>query len=357
MFSNAFSLGNFSNPSKQFTNQHTNNHNHFLLSFQPVFDEQGQVVGVASSHLRGAGNIGYIVPGKIVAMFLQMCIDGMEIKIEDCFSGLGDLVVRGSCHPQDGLAGNSSCGGVNMSGMATQPKHVPGIPNLAIHGSQNLESKALRRSLGLEEMDILGGVRIVGVRKSVVGGSKSECEKEEELDVNAEHGSENDNTLPSETTKEEPSKDIDDEVNNNHLSHREKLQANDVLLAINNIPIGMDGTIQLSPTRPDERINFRSLVTCQRVGSKVILDVLRERKYKKLEVILDTCRFLVPQYDDFDACPLYAVCGGCVFCKYRIMFNCYGVSFTFAGYSFCIVDVDTIICTHNFPVCAEFMLL
>ena len=28
--------------------------------YQPVFDEQGQVVGIASSHLRGAGNIGYI---------------------------------------------------------------------------------------------------------------------------------------------------------------------------------------------------------------------------------------------------------------------------------------------------------
>jgi len=91
------------------------------------------------------------------------------------------------------------------------------------------------------------------------------------------------------------------------------LKGNDVLLAINNIPIGMDGTIQLSPTRPDERINFRSLVTCQRVGSKVSLDVLRNKERRELEIVLDVGKFLVSQYDGFDATPLYVVVGGCVF--------------------------------------------
>jgi hypothetical protein len=37
----------------------------------PVFDEHQKVVGVASAHLRGAGNIGYIIPSKIVAMFYR----------------------------------------------------------------------------------------------------------------------------------------------------------------------------------------------------------------------------------------------------------------------------------------------
>ncbi|EED88573.1 trypsin-like serine protease, partial [Thalassiosira pseudonana CCMP1335] len=180
----------------------------------PVFDEHGDVVGVASAHLRAASNIGYIIPGKIVELFLNM---------------------------------------------SQEPKHVPGIPTLAILGSQNLESKALRRTLGLEDLD-------GGVRKSTDDTSKGD-----------------------------------------------KLKANDVLLAIDGIPIGYDGTIQLSATRPDERINFRSLVTCQRVGSKVLLDVLRDKQRKELEVVLDTCQFLVPQYDGFDACPLYTVCGGCVF--------------------------------------------
>ena len=173
-----------------------------VRTFQPVFDEKGQVVGIASSHLRGAGNIGYIIPSKIVSNFLQMCRDNDEVKVEDRFSGLGALVVQEEC--------------------LEQTKHVPGIPNLAILGAQTLESKALRRNLGLEELDILGGVRIEGsLNKNL--SSQDNCSGD-------------------------------------------RLEGDDVLLSIAGIPIGMDGTIQLSESRPDERINFRSLVTCQRVG-------------------------------------------------------------------------------------------
>ena len=166
-----------------------------------MFDEQGQVVGIASSHLRGAGNIGYIIPSKIVSNFLQMCRDNDEVRVENRFSGLGALVVQEES--------------IEVS------KHVPGIPNLSILGSQTLESKSLRHNLGLDELDILGGVRIVGSLENADGDSSNMCDR---------------------------------------------LEGDDVLLAINGIPIGNDGTIQLSETRPDERINFRSLVTCQRVG-------------------------------------------------------------------------------------------
>jgi hypothetical protein len=100
-----------------------------------------------------------------------------------------------------------------------------------------------------------------------------------------------------------------------------RLQCNDVLLTINNEEIGYDGTIQLSPTRPDERINFRVLITSEKVGTKMTLDVLRSKKRQTLEVTLDSSRYLVPQYDDFDASPLYAVCGGCVFGKPRLLFH------------------------------------
>lgn len=253
----------------------------------PVFDEHGDVVGVASAHLRAASNIGYIIPGKIVELFLNMCRDGLQGKIEDRYCGLGiSVVVNGV--GDDANASNGSGGrDGNVSGEAAQePKHVPGIPTLAILGSQNLESKALRRTLGLEDLD--GGVRVCGVRDE-----DGEEKKDEEV-----------------TNEEEKSTD--------DTSKGDKLKANDVLLAIDGIPIGYDGTIQLSATRPDERINFRSLVTCQRVGSKVLLDVLRDKQRKELEVVLDTCQFLVPQYDGFDACPLYTVCGGCVFCEYTM---------------------------------------
>ena len=172
-----------------------------VICYQPVFDEHGQVVGIASSHLRGAGNIGYIIPSKIVSNFLDMCRESDEVALEDRFSGLGALVVQ-----EESIE---------------ESKHVPGIPNLAILGSQTLESKALRHSLGLDELDILGGVRIVGSLSN----------------------------------------------NSDSANTGDRLEGDDVLLSINGIPIGMDGTIQLSETRPDERINFRSLVTCQRVGT------------------------------------------------------------------------------------------
>jgi S1-C subfamily serine protease len=224
----------------------------------PVFDENGQVVGVASAHLRGAGNIGYIIPSKIVDVFMKMCTDGIEVDVEDKFCGLGSLVV-----------------GYDNPGGVMGPKHVPGIPNLATVGSQSLESKALRRHLGLVELDLDGGIRIVGATGT---------------DVKLEN--EDDKT----------------DANNSH-----RLNCDDVLLAINGCSIGMDGTIQLSPSRPDERINYRSLVTCQRVGSKVTLDVLRKKQRQEFDVVLDQSRFLVSQYDDFDAIPLYVVVGGCVF--------------------------------------------
>lgn len=192
----------------------------------PVFDEQGHVVGIASSHLRGGANIGYIIPSKIVAMFLQMCMDGMEVQVEDRFSGLGKLVVR-----TDGYEEGS--------------RHVPGIPSLAIHGSQSLESKALRRHLGLEDLDLSGGVRIVG---QVDLDPVSDDKKKE----NVSNGSKGNGGVEGGSAG---SSKIDDEG---------RLRGDDVLLAINGESIGMDGTIQLSPTRPDERINFRSLVTCQR---------------------------------------------------------------------------------------------
>jgi len=60
----------------------------------PVFDKHGHVVGVASAHLRGAGNIGYIIPSKNVDAFMKMCGIGMEVDVEDKYCGLGSLVVR-----------------------------------------------------------------------------------------------------------------------------------------------------------------------------------------------------------------------------------------------------------------------
>lgn len=223
-----------------------------------------------------------------------MCRDGIEAEIEDRFCGLGSLVMRG-----DESAG-SAIGGLRHA--EDGPKHVPGITSLAILGAQNLESRALRRHLGLEELDLSGGVRIVGSRpfvKDVASNSAGNKEDDEATEQSQESNGSS------------------------------RLQCNDVLLAINDTPIGYDGTIQLSPNRPDERINFRVLITSEKVGTKMSLDVLRSKKRQRLDVTLDSPRFLVPQYDDFDASPLYAICGGCVFGKnfQRLVITTYYDSF------------------------------
>lgn len=286
-------------------------------------------MGVASSVLRGAGNIGYIVPGKIVSMFLSMCRDGMEASADERFSGLGTLIMipdRGSKHDNDTIQISKNrqlLDELSMLGgeITHEPKHVPGIPSLAIHGAQTLESKALRKSLGLEELGISGGIRVIGVRGSKLLNHSSGTS------VSSEGNFICNGAVKKRKINDENEKKSEKSAQNSHAGtssnaasetiwEENKLRANDVLLSINNIEIGMDGSIQLSPNRPDERINFRSIVTSQRVGSKVILDVLRDRQRKQLEVTLGITQFIVPQYDGFDACPLYAVCGGCVFCKY-----------------------------------------
>ena len=47
--------------------------------------------------------------------------------------------------------------------------------------------------------------------------------------------------------------------------------------------------------------------------------MLRCKQRMELEVVLDVSKFLVSQYDGFDAVPLYVVVGGCVFCEYHAL--------------------------------------
>ena len=87
-----------------------------------------------------------------------MCQDGMEASKDDQFCGLGSLVVQNSNE------GEISIGLCSAGDGEEGPKHVHGITNLAILDAQNLESKALRRHLGLDELDFMGSVRNVGGR-------------------------------------------------------------------------------------------------------------------------------------------------------------------------------------------------
>ena len=91
------------------------------------------------------------------------------------------------------------------------------------------------------------------------------------------------------------------------------LQVDDVLLSIDGIEVGQDGTIPLSSDRPYERISKSYLITRHRVGKSVDLGIIRDGEEMTLQVPLRANRYLCPVYDQFDAHPSYVVCGGCVF--------------------------------------------
>eukprot|EP00931_Biecheleriopsis_adriatica_P100370 TRINITY_DN75696_c0_g1_i1.p1 TRINITY_DN75696_c0_g1~~TRINITY_DN75696_c0_g1_i1.p1 ORF type:complete len:564 (+),score=113.94 TRINITY_DN75696_c0_g1_i1:24-1694(+) len=91
----------------------------------PVLGAHGSVVGVASSHLKNASNIGYIIPTQVLEQFIS-CIQSNSIS-SDCTLGLGNGYL--------------------------------GVASLGIGRVQTLESPALRRRLGLPE-GCTSGVRV-----------------------------------------------------------------------------------------------------------------------------------------------------------------------------------------------------
>mmetsp|Transcript_43452 Transcript_43452/g.93594 ORF Transcript_43452/g.93594 Transcript_43452/m.93594 type:complete len:544 (+) Transcript_43452:156-1787(+) len=83
----------------------------------PVLGQHGLVVGVATSHLKNASNIGYIIPTSVLQQFLECCRSGYAYR---------------------------------------------GVASLGIARPQTLESTALRKALKLKE-NFTGGVRISAV--------------------------------------------------------------------------------------------------------------------------------------------------------------------------------------------------
>lgn len=256
----------------------------------PVFDELGRVIGIASSHLRGGSNIGYIIPTEVLSHFMQMTEDGLEASplersalnaevnkesVEMKSDGGEKMEVDGSGdEAKDG--DNSKKGVVGVIG----PRMVPGIAGLGAN-TQTLESKALRKRLGLKDEGDGGGVRVTGVwaPSPLI-----------DLDVSMDNGGE----------------DAEGDA-------KTSLEVDDVLLSIDGIEVGQDGTIPLSTDRPYERISKSYLITRHRVGKTVELGIVRDGEPMTLQVPLRANRYLCPVYDQFDAHPSYVVCGGCVF--------------------------------------------
>jgi S1-C subfamily serine protease len=88
------------------------------------------------------------------------------------------------------------------------------------------------------------------------------------------------------------------------------LEPDDVLISVDGIEIGQDGTV---PLRPSERINYRHTVTRKRTGDAAELVYLRGGERKVTKVSVGPQSLLVPELDGWDASPQYCIFGGLVF--------------------------------------------
>eukprot|EP00588_Corethron_pennatum_P008755 CAMPEP_0194272260 /NCGR_PEP_ID=MMETSP0169-20130528/5872_1 /TAXON_ID=218684 /ORGANISM="Corethron pennatum, Strain L29A3" /LENGTH=585 /DNA_ID=CAMNT_0039014875 /DNA_START=55 /DNA_END=1812 /DNA_ORIENTATION=- len=105
----------------------------------PVFNSAGKVVGVATSVLKGASNIGYIIPAMLVHLFFE----GVEATGRRCNAAMRT--------PENELG-------------------FCGVASLGIEKVQSLENPTLREHLGISGRE--GGVRIVDL--DPLGGCRDE---------------------------------------------------------------------------------------------------------------------------------------------------------------------------------------
>jgi len=87
------------------------------------------------------------------------------------------------------------------------------------------------------------------------------------------------------------------------------LKAEDIILEINGVPIGEDGTFLF---RKNERLSLTYLLTREYIGEDIILKIMRDRKIKMINIHLSSFVTLVPHSHYFEK-PPYFIFGGLVF--------------------------------------------
>jgi S1-C subfamily serine protease len=87
------------------------------------------------------------------------------------------------------------------------------------------------------------------------------------------------------------------------------LRKDDVLLAIDDVPIGNDGTI---PFRDGERISVGYALLKKFVGDKCKLKLLRQKQVLEMEIAVGEVQYLVP-VQQYDILPSYYIYAGLVF--------------------------------------------
>ena len=270
----------------------------------PVFDEKGRVIGVAAAGLRGAGaqNIGYIIPAEVVELFFSAFTTtapangglaagngggagagaGAGAGTGEG-AGAGKGADAGEGEGEDAGAGKGVDADVPMAAPAAAPSAsaaaplrpdtatpmgwrgnggYEGVSSLGVSRIQTLENRTLRARLGIPSDDVRG-IRLVAL--GPLGPSA-----------------------------------------------RAGMRPDDVLVEIDGVDVGQDGTAEL-PGRPGERIYFSYLTSRLRPGQAARVTVLRGGAPLNLDVVLESSRLLIPRQDGYDAKPGYVLCGGCVF--------------------------------------------
>jgi len=273
-----------------------------------VVDGNGHFVGMVASSSQADLGVHSIIPGLVIDRFLNLCNHTTThgVTSQPCHHGASASGIsyhtdgecsaaasrdtggetsqsdQGNQTPNRPRRGNN---GINKSNTPSDGiQHLPGIPTLGITGFQTIANKALRRTLGLVDCDDTtdGGVRILGINHTVHPTIDDECQSHCKEDKKC---------------------------------NTSMLRTDDVLLAVDDEPIRLDGTVRLAPGRDNERVDFRWLISQQYAGAAVTLHVVRHRKRIQLHATLAAPRHLVPKCDEGedDSSPSYVICGGCVF--------------------------------------------
>jgi len=95
------------------------------------------------------------------------------------------------------------------------------------------------------------------------------------------------------------------------------LQCGDVLMAVDSVPIGDDGTVAF---RDDERVDFIHLMQCMHIGDILPVTVLRDGHVTELSYELHARNPLVPLMHGVDCVPSYMIVGGLVFVPLSVPF-------------------------------------